>query len=198
MRHLLLILFLLADIAAPASAQTTNQVPDALPDYSTFSQFISVRNIFNPDRYPLLNDSARPKRVRSNTVSLPYISLVGTMNYPKGMFAFFDGNVSDYRKVLQTNGQIAAYTVKAISATGVTLVSATTNVLHLSIGAQLQQNGTNWILVGANDAANPLPETAPASATDTSTTPAATPDDSSSAPNDVLKRLMQQREQSLK
>jgi hypothetical protein len=203
MRHFtsILLLTLLAVSAAPG--QSTNVVADAPPDYSTFSQFIATRNIFNPDRVPIHESTGRRRR-RSTPAGTPFIALVGTMNYQKGMFAFFNGNPADNQKVLQNDGKIAGYTVKEITPAGVVLTSAGTNVVRLSIGAQLRQDGTNWELVAAGDTQTSATETTTSSAgnaassTDDagSTPPAAI--GSSSEPNDVLKRLMEKRAQEMK
>jgi hypothetical protein len=198
MRNLTPIFLLLLVAISSGPAQTNNQETNHAPDFSSYSQFITSRNIFNPDRYPVRESSGRRRPSRSARAGTPYISLVGTMNYQKGMFAFFDGNTSDYRKVLQDNGQIAGYTVKEINLTGANLVFNTTNVLHLSIGSQLRQNGTNWELVGTSEAITSPADTTTEVPADTSSAPTAVPADSSSAPNDILKRLMQKREQEMK
>ena len=201
MRYSNIILFLWL-AAGLAFAQTTNQAPDQGPDYSTFGQFIAVRNIFNPDRYPV--SDTRPHASHAHvSPGVPYIALVGTMNYQKGMFAFFDGNNSDYKKVLQANGQIAGYIVKDITRSGVVLAatgtnSTQTNVLQLAIGAQLRQNGLGWDLISAGEAATTSTANDSTGSADSSPATTSGASDSSSAPNDILKRLMQKREQEMK
>jgi hypothetical protein len=197
MRHFTSILLLMLLAVGAAPAQSTNTVADAPPDYSTFSQFIATRNIFNPDRYPIHENSGRRRR-RSTPAGTPFIALVGTMNYQKGMFAFFDGNPADNRKVLQNNEQIAGYTVKEITAAGVVMTSSTSNTVRLSIGAQLRQDGTNWELVAAADV--PAAAAADTSPSSTDAVPDATPaaPDPNSAPNDILKRLMEKRAEETK
>ncbi len=68
-------------------------------DYNQFAQFITQRNIFNPQRYAIRGE-VRPPTRQSADVPRRTFTLVGTMSYEKGMFAFFDGNQSDLRKVL--------------------------------------------------------------------------------------------------
>src|SRR5450755_1128450 len=79
------------------SAVAQNSVPGPA-DFSSFSRFITARNIFDPDRYAHASprSSYRPKVPRS----APAFTLVGTMHSDNGMFAFFDGNNSDLRRVL--------------------------------------------------------------------------------------------------
>jgi hypothetical protein len=179
-------------------AAQSNGVPGAA-DYAQFSRFITDRNIFDPGRYAHSSPGAssyRPKVSRS----VPAFMLVGTMNYEKGMFAFFDGNNSDLRKVLyeSDSNSIAGYTVAEITLTGVKLQSADKKqIVTLKIGDMMRQEGGEWRLSETGEApAFTSGDNAPAAenaSPDSSSTPS-----SASAPNDILKKLMQQREQELK
>ena len=139
----------------------------------------------------------RTGRGHAISPSAPYFSLVGTMNYRKGMIAFFDGNDSDYRKVLSPDGVIAGYKVVEITQRGVKLVAAGKPV-EMKVGAQMrQENKGEWQLAGSGEL--PAAATAANEAPAADETPAASAAPSSaSEPNDVLKKLMQQREQELK
>ena len=173
----------------PAAAQVTNATA-AAADYTAF-RLIADRNIFDPNRYP---HETRTSRRPSASHSVPTISFVGTMDYRRGRFAFFDGTDADYRRALSTNGVIAGYTVKEITLTSVKLVS-TNKPVELKIGSQLRQEAGAWQLI-ANEEWSPV-----ATATTASDTPAAanTPAaDFGGKPNDVLKQLMQKREQEMK
>jgi len=173
----------------PAAAQTTNA--PAATNYSSF-QIIVERNIFDPNRYAHTSHS----RGRTISRSAPSFSLVGTLSSRNGMLAFFDGNDSDYRKVLSPDGVIAGYKVVKITLRGAKLEAAGKPV-EMKVGAQMRQEGKGeWQLAepGELPAATTGNET-PA----TNETPAAGPaSGSGSEPNDVLKKLMQQREQELK
>src|ERR1017187_584018 len=131
-----------------ASAQS-NGVPGPT-DYTRFSSFITQRNIFNPNRY---SQTGRPyvrPRQRSSP-STPAFTLVGTMSYEKGMFAFFDGNNSDLRKVLYQSdtNSIAGYTVAEISLTGVKLQTAgKKQTVQMKIGEMMRLEGSEWQPVG--------------------------------------------------
>ena len=173
----------------PAAAQTTNA--PAATNYSSF-QIIVDRNIFDPNRYAHASHS----RGRSVSKSAPYFSLVGTLSSRNGMLAFFDGNDSDYRKVLAPDGVIAGYKVAEITLRGVKLTSTNKPVV-MQVGAQMRQEGKGeWQLAESGE----LPATTAGNETPaTDETPAATPaSGAGSEPNDVLKKLMQQREQELK
>ncbi len=170
-------------------------------DYERFSSFITTRNIFDPNRYAR---EGRPVRPYSAPRYTPTFTLVGTMSYSKGMFAFFDGNQAGLRKVLypsDTNG-IAGYVLTGITSTNVTLQSADKKqTVWMYIGQAMRQEGNAWLLADRNGMTSGYGMGgAPAPAEDNSS-----PDTgSTSAPspalqgNDVLKRLMQQRQQELK
>jgi len=166
-----------------ASAQETNDTGQA--GFSAF-QVISQKNIFNLNRTGRRRDRGRSQR------GADAFYLVGTMSYEKGTFAFFDGTGSEYKKVLQNNGAIAGYKVVEITPTSVKLETGGKQVT-MKVGTQMRhETQGGWQLVANNELPQPSVE-------DT----AATPDDTTSSsssdePNDVLRRLMQRREQELK
>jgi hypothetical protein len=159
-----------------SSLTGTNGAPRSL-DYSAF-RLVAERNIFDPNRSP------RSSRAPTQAKTVDSFSLVGTMSYEKGDFAFFDGSSSDYKKVLKTNDMIASYKVVAISPELVKIVSGT-NLLDLKVGTQMRrrENGT-W-------------EREASPAAYTASTSSATPSEAaapSGAESDVLKKMMQRRE----
>jgi hypothetical protein len=172
-----------------ASAQQTNA--PSRPDYSYF-RIIADRNIFDPDRYPRHSRSSR--RDDRQGPAVDEFSLVGTMSYQKGTFAFFDGTSSDYRKVLKLDDAIAGYKVAEITPNAVTL-KTTDKQIEMKVGSQMRhEDQGGWQLVSQNEspveaAENPVADTSSGSATESS---------SGDEGNDVLKKLMQQREQELK
>jgi len=169
--------------AGPATrAQQTNVTNQA--DFTNF-QVISERNIFNPSR------TARHRNKGSQEPEADAFSLVGTMHYAKGTFAFFDGTTSEYRKAVQDAGTIAGYKVTDITPTCVKLASGDKQ-LTMKIGTQMRREEKGaWQLVASGEL--------PADTTDTVDSASAEPagNDSSTEGNDVLKRLMQQREKEL-
>jgi hypothetical protein len=180
---------------AGAFAQS-NGVPGDT-DYAKFSQFVTDRNIFDPGRQPhFYSPTTRPRtRTRTRSTSAPALTLVGTMSYEKGMFAFFNGNSSDLKKALQAGEKIADYTVVDISPNRVKLETADKKKqFEMKVGDAMRQVNGRWVFAGADEVSS---ET---SSTETTASPAsgesaapATPS-SASEPNDVLKRLMQLRE----
>jgi hypothetical protein len=111
------------------------------------------------------------------------------------MLAFFDGNDSDYRKVLAPDGVIAGYKVVEITLRGVKLEAAGKPVA-MKVGAQMRQESKGeWQLAVPGELSiNTTGNETPAA----DGTPGANPRPaakSSDEPNDILKKLMQQREQ---
>ena len=187
-----------------ADAQNNN-VPGPTA-YSQFSGFISQRNIFDPSRYPRtrIRDTSASGRRRAVRAGTPAFTLVGTMSYEKGMFAFFDGNNSELRKVLyqsDSNG-IAGYTVMEITPNSVKLQAPDKKeTVQLKIGEMIRQEGGSWQPVGRAEL--PAGDSSRESTAPAADNPAASPatDSAPSAAiegNDILKKLMQQREQELK
>ncbi|HWW02217.1 MAG TPA: hypothetical protein VNZ64_21125 [Candidatus Acidoferrum sp.] len=161
-----------------SGASATNNGPASL-DYSAF-RMVAERNIFDPNRAPH-NIVDRPQRK-----TIESFSLVGTMSYEKGDFAFFDGPSSDYKKVLKASGTIAGYKVLAVLPDSVTLARAT-NELVLAVGAQLrrQDDGT-WV----QEAGAAAYDASPAGSNSTAQPETA----ASGAESDIIKRMMQRRE----
>jgi hypothetical protein len=170
-------------------AQTNQNVPKA-GDYAAFSRFVTDRNIFDPNRVPRYTSGGRTRQVqrpRARAASTPTVTLVGTMAYEKGDFAFFSSNEADQKKVLPVSEKIAGYTVKAISRTGVMLAGTDKKEFEMKVGEVLRQENGGWHLDGAGDAA----------ATTTGSSETSSSSESKPSPalegNDVLKRLMEKR-----
>ena len=179
-----------------AFAQTNNGVPRAA-DPAAFSRFVTDRNIFDPNRQPHSTSTrTRPRTTtRTRTSSAPAFTLVGTMSYEKGLFAFFSGNNEELKKVLPVSGKIADYTVTQIIQGRATLVSADKKEkLELKVGDVVRQESGKWEWSGSGELpAGTSNATVGLSGSSGGDSPAAAP-----APaleqNDVLKRLMQLRE----
>jgi hypothetical protein len=191
---------LLTLAAGGAFAQSNNGIPGPT-NYASFSRFITDRNIFDPARQPHYYSTTTRIRPRTRvSASAPAFTLVGTMSYEKGMFAFFSGNTADLKKVLPVSEKIADYTVTEISM-GHAVLQATnaSDKLELKVGDVVRQENGKWVLSGAGD----LPA---GSSSSSSSSPAASPGAaggenaaaspaSAGEPNDILKRLMEKREQ---
>jgi hypothetical protein len=153
----------------------TNGTPARL-DYSAF-RLVAERNIFDPNRSP------RSSRAPTQPKTVDSFSLVGTMSYEKGDFAFFDGSSSDYKKVLKTNDVIAGYKLLVISPELVKIESGT-NQLELRVGAQMRRREDGSWERAAGSAAYAASSTS-SNQSETSAT---------GAESDVIKKMMQRRE----
>jgi hypothetical protein len=126
-------------------AQTSASSPRGF-DESAF-RIVAERNIFNANRsggQVRLSSSRRPARVESFT-------LVGTMAYEKGAFAFFDGSSSEFSKAVKTGGVIAGYKIVDVLVNAAKL-EADGKIIELPIGSAMRREdeGT-WRLGEAAD-----------------------------------------------
>lgn len=198
---------LLAALAGSLTALAQSNGTPGTPDYSQFSQFIAEGNIFDPTRVPRIHNNGyqRPKTHRAQrNIGAPYVTLVGTMSYQKGLFAFFDSNNPDDKRILGVNDEVAGYKVAAITATNVILLGADKKETPMQVGEQLHQEGGRWYLTGVAPppvSANPVataiaPAASAGDSEDSSTSPTETPAVTPSPAiegNAVLKRLMELR-----
>ena len=177
------VLILLAASGLTGRAQGTNA--PGRPDYQAF-KILTERNIFDPNRSSDSGTRGEPRR----TARMEFFALVGTLSYQKGNFAFFDGSGSAYRKALETGDRIAGYKIAEITAERVKLEADGKQVL-LNVGMQMKkQDEGEWQLAGrAESLAASVPATASNEKTESS---------SGGEESDVLKKLMQKREQELK
>jgi len=149
-------------------------------------------------------------------VQVDSFALVGTLVSSEGPLAFFDGSESAFRQVLKPGEMIAGYRIDEILPGGVRLAEGT-NRTDPCVGNGLRrEDGGGWRLaLGANSFASGGdsassgidsrdggrsrsrgssydPRTAPSGPDDAETAPP-----SSTEANEVLKRLMEQREKEM-
>jgi hypothetical protein len=118
--------------AGPSSSRD-REVSSASFDESAF-RIISERNVFNANRsggQVRPTSSRRPARVESFT-------LVGTIAYEQGAFAFFQGSSSELTKVLKPAGTIAGHKLVDILADGVKL-EADGKTVELEVGSAMRR-----------------------------------------------------------
>jgi hypothetical protein len=180
-----------ADRAEANALPGTNAGPARL-DYPAFRVIVD-RNIFDPNRSPR---RAGEPRIRTAPTTVDSLTLVGTMSYERGAFAFFDGSSSEYKKALKLTDIIAGYKVTNITPTAVKL-AAGTNELELRVGMQLRREEHGpWLLASHSGSYAPAP-----ASTSTNTAAATTATGTNASPgnpeaeSDIIKKLMQRREQ---
>lgn len=172
--------------AKPAtnSSATATNTPAMGVELASF-KLIAERNIFNPNRSSRSGKASKavekPKPVKTET-----FTLAGTMSYDKGDVVFFDSASSEYRKAVKLNGQIAGYTITTISNQKVTLEKEGKRI-ELAVGGQMRRQDENpWEVVpGSNTRLTEAKSGAAATSAD------------SGAENDIIKRMLQKREEEL-
>ena len=174
--------------APPAAASSSRSgAPAPKLDEASFA-IIPERNIFNANRSGgrvTVASTRRQPRVESFT-------LVGTMAYEKGAFAFFDGSSSEFTKAVKMEGVIAGHKLADIYAGSVKL-EADGKQVELPIGSQMRrEDGGNWQLregagsSGGGESASPVSRSSSSSSSPASAAPA--------NQSEILKRLMERRE----
>ncbi len=126
--------------AGAAWAQPTSAPPRKveLADFKV----VYERNIFNPKRSA--RGAPEPKKETARPARVDSLSLVGIMAYDKGVFAFFDGSSSSFKKAVQEGEGVGDLKLVRIEPSQVVL-EARTNKLTLEIGSQLRrEDGGVW------------------------------------------------------
>lgn len=164
-------------------------------EYSSF-RIVTERNIFNANRS---GRSSRPRNEPKRQPRIDAFGLVGTMSSPKGLLAFFDGSSGDYRKALPIGGKLAGYEIVRIDNSQVELLAGAQKIT-LPIGAQLRREDEGeWKL---SETTETFASSSSSGAGRSDSGGSSGNSGASSAPagemSDVLKRLMQKREQELK
>lgn len=128
-------------VAAQSTNHPATRGPTVAPRLAPRSQgldesafrLVTERNIFNANRSggTVRGPSPRPARIETFT-------LVGTMAYAKGVFAFFEGSNSEFTKVMKADGVIAGHKLRDIYANGVKL-EADGREIELPVGAQMRR-----------------------------------------------------------
>lgn len=184
-----------APAPAPASTNAVART-DRKQDFSEF-KIIADRNIFDPNRNPRRTTTNNVPRPRPKEVDT--LALVGVMTYEKGSFAFFDGSKGEFRKALKPSDSIGGLKIVEVEPNLVRLAKSG-KTLELTVGAQLKREDEGeWKSGGSAESFGSTTSShvstsgsaSPSTANPSPTSASASP----SADNDVLKRMMQRREQ---
>ena len=172
-------------------------------------RIISERNIFNANRSggQVRLETRRPTQIETFT-------LVGTMAYEKGAFAFFEGSSSEFTKALKADSVIAGHKLVDIHASSVKL-EADGKQIELPVGSQMRREDAGlWQVAaaeahtssgggntsGSSSGRSSRSDRGRSSSPDRSANPAASSTSSPSTPSssadqaEILKRLMERRE----
>jgi hypothetical protein len=196
--------------ASRSKSGGTNAAPE-IPktDYAYF-KVVNDRNIFNPARQPNRPDRPASREVK-RTPKVDAFSLVGTLRYEKGDMAFFDGSSSDYRKAHKAGDTIAGYKVLSITDAAVR-IEAKGKVSELKIGSQMRREDEGeWVFAegpyaggsgGSSGSGGSTSSGSGESSTASASTGSSAGGGSSSGggggADEILKRLLQKREQEMK
>lgn len=171
---------------APAPRAVSTVAPSAA--FDTF-RLVADRNIFNPNRTGRREGAGEepPPRVDA-------ISLVGTMEYDRGVRAFFDGSDPAFRKALRVGESVDKFKVTRIAPSAVDL-ERDGKPLTMSVGQQLRRPaGEDWALVGEDVARREAEARAAAAARIDPTAAPAIPANVDA----VTRKLMERRQKELK
>ena len=168
-------------------------------------KIITERNIFNANRSggQVRLASRRPAQIETFT-------LVGTLAYEKGTFAFFEGSSSEFTKAMKPDSVIAGHKLVDIYANSVKLEADGKNI-ELPVGSQMRREDAGlWQVAVAeargsgassNSSSRSSPSdrgsvASPGSGTNSESGSKPSPNTSSSSADQaqVLKRLMERRE----
>lgn len=184
--------------ATNATGSTNSANRSEGPNFQSVARLISDRNIFDPDRQPRTPGSApRPATKPQIKADAPEFGLVGVMNYSRGLFAFFDGNASEYRKALQQDSSIAGHRIAAITGNSVTLIQGTNaKPVELRVGTRLRRNNDGAWEASSGGAVTFSPKSS--SSDGSGDAPSSGSNSGSAGEDEVLKRLLKKREQEMK
>lgn len=129
--------------AAPASAAPSNVAPAVATteaprssgkiDFDSF-KLVRDRNIFDMSRTGRIGPRSAPR-----VVHVDDFTLVGTMSYEKGLYAFFDGSSSEYRQTRKTDDKIADFKIAKIANDYVELANTNGKTIKMGMGATIRR-----------------------------------------------------------
>jgi hypothetical protein len=175
--------------------------PTPVNDSKEVARRVADRNIFDPERQPRIRGESRPTPKPKAVVAAdsPEFGLVGIISYPRGTFAFFDGNASEFQKTLQLNAVIAGQTLSLVSPQSVTLLGSNRPPVLLKVGQRLRQDSEGvWQLVTGLGGEGFKRLGSAGGSTGTATASSTTPSEDPPGSDEILKRLLKKREQEMK
>lgn len=178
---------------AAASSSSNSGANSAGPTGSAFDAFQLVveRNIFNPTRV------GRTRASEDKPARVDEIALVGTMNYDRGLVAFFESADASYKAARREGESIADFKVQRIMPEGVELLRGDKPV-SVRVAQQLRRvEGGDWVVMATPLPTGPSGSSAPVAEMARPADNAGAADDAAEA-SEVLKRLLKKREKQFK
>jgi hypothetical protein len=154
---------------------------------------VTERNIFNANR----SGRVARSREQQRQVKVDTFALVGTLSYEKGTFAFFDGSSSQFRKTAKVSDNVAGFKVTAIGQNTAHLEADGKNI-EMRVGSQMRREDEGEWKLEANAQPFASPGTDRRSSSQPNGSEPTKTSGGSANEDDVIKRLMQQREQESK
>lgn len=187
------------NVSTATGSDTPAVTPSSVAATSGFAAFqiITDRNIFNGNRSGQRISSTRSSSQQSS-VQVDAFSLVGTLVSEKGPVAFFDGTEEDFREAVKPGDNIAGFEVREVRYAGVRLAEGT-NTFDLAVGSGMRRENrglwkhtteiTSFASTGSSGSS-------PSDSFSRNSGNGSRSNGGDSTPevNDVLKRLMEQRE----
>ena len=187
---------MLVALCAPLGCVSSAQAPSSPQGFEAF-RILGMRNIFNPLRQPLTAAAvARPQVVEQPRRATDYVTLTGVMVTGAKTLAFFNGSRPDYDKVLEANGEIAGAKVTKITPAGIE-VDRSGKKISVAVGQTVPFDGS---APGAPPA-SPGDSASVSAPADASPPPGAPTQTAAPLPgnlNEVMRQMMERRQQELK
>jgi len=156
--------------------------------YDAF-RIVAQRNIFDPNRRArsTTNETPpeRPKRTEAFT-------LLGSIAYEKGDFAFFEGTSSEYRKSVKAGDSIGGLKIAEIAPNHVTFEAGEGKTLRLPIGSQMKRiEGEEWKVNSQVESFSSSSSSGSSATPSGDSSGGSTTSSGSGEVNEVLKRLLE-------
>lgn len=159
--------------------------PTQLKGFASFP-LVRARNIFDPDRQPMVMDAPPPSRTQAPRQN-DFFALTGTLVTADKALAFFAGSRPEFGKVLSTRDTIAGATVDRITPSHVE-VNRGGKRISVAVGQQLLLDGTAPTAYVPSAEVTTDSQSAPVTGGAPATNPGSMPS------NDILRRMMERRQ----
>ena len=128
-----------------SSRSQSNTGAAGASNFEAFSM-IGTKNIFNQSRYPGSKPPTGPTVV-PHVPKIDMVAFVGTMDYGKGLMAFFNGTGSEFKKMAKAGEKIGNFKLVDVKPNQVKLAVGDKPEMELKIGQAIRsEDGGDWAL----------------------------------------------------